>query len=120
LEAAEMTEYVVRFFLGGIVVSAFAMVGDILRPKSFAGLFGAAPSVALATLGIAVYQHGAGYAALQSGAMIAGAIALAVYSVIVCQLLMRAHVMALPATLISLAVWLIVAFGLLTSFGAVT
>jgi hypothetical protein len=33
---------------------------------------------------------------------------------------MRAHVMALPATLISLAVWLIVAFGLLTSFGAVT
>jgi hypothetical protein len=37
-----MTEYVVRFFLGGLVVSAFAMLGDILRPKSFAGLFGAA------------------------------------------------------------------------------
>jgi hypothetical protein len=31
-----MTEYVVRFFLGGLVVSAFAMLGDILRPKSFA------------------------------------------------------------------------------------
>jgi hypothetical protein len=29
-----------------------------LRPKTFAGLFGAAPSVALATLGIAVYRHG--------------------------------------------------------------
>jgi hypothetical protein len=49
-----MTEYVVRFFVGGAVVSAFAMLGDALQPKSFAGLFGAAPSVALATLGIAV------------------------------------------------------------------
>jgi hypothetical protein len=44
-----MTEYVVRFLVGGIVVSAFATLGDILRPKSFAGLCGAAPSVALAT-----------------------------------------------------------------------
>jgi hypothetical protein len=44
-----MTEYVVRFLVGGIVVSAFATLGDILSPKSFAGLFGAAPSVALAT-----------------------------------------------------------------------
>jgi hypothetical protein len=61
-----MTEYVVRFLVGGIVVSAFATLGDILSPKSFAGLFGAAPSVALATLGIAVYRHGADYAARQS------------------------------------------------------
>lgn len=38
-----MTEYVVRFLVGGVVVSAFAMLGDVLRPKSFAGLFGAAP-----------------------------------------------------------------------------
>ena len=58
-----MTEHFIRFFVGGAVVSAFAMLGDLLRPKSFAGLFGAAPSVALATLGIAVYQQGADYAA---------------------------------------------------------
>ena len=31
-------------------MSAFAALGDSLRPKSFAGLFGAAPSIALATL----------------------------------------------------------------------
>jgi hypothetical protein len=35
-----MTEYVIRFLVGGAVVSAFAMLGDLLRPKSFAGLFG--------------------------------------------------------------------------------
>jgi hypothetical protein len=51
-----MSEYVIRFLVGGAVVSAFSMLGDVLKPKSFAGLFGAAPSVALATLGIAIYR----------------------------------------------------------------
>jgi hypothetical protein len=115
-----MTEYVVRFLVGGIVVSAFAMLGDLLRPKSFAGLFGAAPSVALATLGIAVHQHDAGYPALQAQAMIAGAIALAIYSVVVCHLLVRTKLRAVMATLLSLVVWLIVAFGLLIFAGGQT
>lgn len=115
-----MTEYVVRFLVGGVFVSAFAMLGDILRPKSFAGLFGAAPSVALATLGIAVYRHGADYAALQSHAMMAGAIALAAYSVVVCQLLVRVRLRAAPATLVSLVIWTIVAFGVLTLAGGQT
>jgi hypothetical protein len=112
MEAAEMSEYVLRFLVGGAVVSAFALLGDVLRPKSFAGLFGAAPSVALATLGIAIYHHGAAYAGLQSFSMMAGAIALAIYSVVVCHLLFRARLRALPATLLSLVVWLIAAFGL--------
>ena len=115
-----MTEYVIRFLVGGVVVSVFAMLGDLLRPKSFAGLFGAAPSVALATLGIAVYRHGPGYAAQQSWAMTAGAIALAVYGHVVCQLLIRAQLRAAPATLLSLVVWLIVAFGLFTLAGGQT
>jgi hypothetical protein len=114
MEKSKMTEYVVRFLVGGIVVSAFAMLGDILRPKSFAGLLGAAPSVALATLGIAVYQHGAGYAALQTHTMIAGAIALGVYGVVVCHLLVRTPLRAALATMASLVIWAIVAFGLLT------
>jgi hypothetical protein len=115
-----MTEYVVRFLVGGVAVSAFAMLGDMLRPKSFAGLFGAAPSVALATLGIAVCRHGATYATQQSWAMTAGAIALAVYSIFVCHLLIRARLRAAPATLLSLVVWLIVAFGLLMLPGGQT
>jgi hypothetical protein len=107
-----MTEYLVRFLIGGAVVSAFAMLGDVLRPKSFAGLFGAAPSVALATLGIAIYQHGESYAAVQTRSMMAGAVALAVYGVLVCQLLMRARMRALPATLLSIVVWLTASFAL--------
>jgi hypothetical protein len=112
-----MTEYVIRFIAGGLIVSAFATLSDMLRPKSFAGLLGAAPSVALATLGIAIYQHGAQYAAAESWTMMYGAVALACYSLVVCQLLMRAHLHALAATIVSLAVWLAVAFGLLASFG---
>jgi hypothetical protein len=120
LEEAKVSEYVLRFLIGGAVVSAFAMLGDVLRPKSFAGLFGAAPSVALATLGIAIYQHGAGYAAVQTGSMMVGAVALAVYSVVVCQLLVRARVRALPASLMSIVVWLAAAFGLWVVAGGQT
>jgi hypothetical protein len=58
-------EYLIRFLAGGLVVSAFAVLGDVLRPKSFAGLFGAAPSVALATLGLALWKEGRDYVSLE-------------------------------------------------------
>lgn len=112
-----MTEYLVRFIAGGLIVSAFAILGDMLRPKTFAGLLGAAPSVALATLSIAVVQHGPQYAAAESWTMIYGAIALACYSLAVCHLLMRFRLAALPATIAAFAVWLVVAFSLLARFG---
>ena len=112
-------EYLARFLIGGLAVSAFALLGDMLRPKSFAGLFGAAPSVALATLGMALLQHGAGYAVTQSRAMMSGAVALLVCSIVVCQLLMRGRWNALPATIAALAVWLLAALGLHLVVGAV-
>lgn len=112
-----MTEYVLRFIAGGVIVSAFAILGDMLRPKSFGGLLGAAPSVALATLGIAVVQHGPQYAAAESWTMIYGAVALACYSLAVCQVLMRLRLDALPATVLAFGAWLVVAFGLLAGFG---
>jgi hypothetical protein len=52
--------------------------------------------------------------------MMAGAIALAIYSVVVCQLLVRVRLRAAPAASLSLVVWLIVAFGLLTLAGGQT
>ena len=84
-----MTEYVIRFCLGGFAVSAFAVLGDLFRPKSFAGLFGAAPSVAVATLAIAFWNQGAAYAALEGRSMMIGSLALCLYSVAVCQLMKR-------------------------------
>jgi len=112
-----MSEYLVRFLLGGLVVSAFAILGDILRPKSFAGLLGAAPSVALVTLGLALSGHGRAYAAVEGHSMIWGAIALLLYSILVCQLLMRFQLNALSSTIASLPFWLLIAFGLRAMFG---
>lgn len=105
-------EYVVRFIAGGLAVSAFAILGAVFRPKSFAGLFGAAPSIALATLGIAIVQHGRGYAAVEARSMILGAMALGVYSVGCCRLLAKHKMSALSATGCMMVVWLICALGL--------
>jgi hypothetical protein len=99
-------DYVVRFLAGGAVVSLFAVIGDILRPKSFAGLFGAAPSVALATLTLAFLKQEPSYVALEGRSMVLGAFALALYSVTVCQMIVRWGASALIATTCAIAVWL--------------
>jgi len=100
-----------RFLLGGLIVSAFAALGDMVQPKSFAGIFGAAPSVALASLGITFVTKGGADAALDGRSMPAGAIALCVYSLLVAVLIWRRRWSALGAAAVATMVWLAVAFG---------
>jgi hypothetical protein len=107
-----MSELLVRFFIGGVVVSAFAVLGDVFKPKSFAGLFGAAPSVALATLGLTVATEGACYAATEARSMIAGAIAFFAYASLVSWVMMRYRLKALSVTVCSIPLWFGVALGL--------
>jgi Protein of unknown function (DUF3147) len=104
-------DIVIRFFVGGLVVAAFAVAGDILKPKSFAGLFGAAPSVALASLGLTIAKDGANYASIECRSMLAGAVALAVYSALVCVLLARTRTGPLAASTVSMLAWFAVSFG---------
>jgi Protein of unknown function (DUF3147) len=106
-----MLEYGLRFLVGGIAVSAFAALGDALRPKSFAGLFGAAPSIALATLVLTLSQKGAPFAAVEGRSMIVGAFALAAYSWTVCVLLKKSLMSSWAAAMAALVVWFAVAFG---------
>ena len=105
-----MGEIAIRFIIGGLFVSAFALIGDILKPKSFAGIFGAAPSVALATLGLTIAKNGKDYAALEARSMIAGASALLLYCLIVTWLLKRKQMRALAATSSAIGAWFVVAF----------
>jgi hypothetical protein len=105
-------ELVERFFLGGLIVSAFAVVGDVLRPKGFAGLFGAAPSVALATLTLTLLSDGKQYAALEARSMIAGAGAFLVYALVCVYLMAKRHLRSAPTTVALLPLWGICAFGL--------
>ena len=100
-----------RFLLGGALVSAFALLGDLFRPKTFAGLFGAAPSVALATLALTIGKHGAPYAGIEARSMVAGAVALFVFTSWVARSLARARRRALPTALAGLLVWAAVASG---------
>ena len=106
-----MKEILVRFLIGGIAVSFFSVLGDIFKPKSFAGLFGAAPSVALATLALAIRKEGSQYAAIEARSMIAASIAFFAYSSIVSSVLMHRATSARFAATVWLAVWAAVAFG---------
>jgi Protein of unknown function (DUF3147) len=107
-----LTDITVRFFIGGLVVSVFSLISDLLKPKTFAGLFGAAPSVALATLVLTVMKDAELYAAIEGRSMILGAIALLAYAAALSHILMRFRVSALPAALVLLIVWIGVATGL--------
>jgi Protein of unknown function (DUF3147) len=88
-----------ELLIGGVVVSLFAIIGDIMQPKSVAGLFGAAPSIALATLGLTISQHGKQYAAIEAHSMIFGAFAFLIYSVCVCGILARHKTAAHPTAI---------------------
>jgi uncharacterized membrane protein (GlpM family) len=111
-----MLDLILRFLIGGAVVSLFAMLGDVFRPKSFAGLFGAAPSIALATLGLTIHSHGHNYAAIEARSMVLGAIAFFVYANAVSYVLMRYRPRTPLATIGLMPIWFGVAFGLWTIF----
>jgi hypothetical protein len=108
-----MTDLVIRFLVGGIVVSLFAILGDVLRPKSFAGLFAAAPSVALATVSLTVHKQGRPYAAFEAKTMILGAVAFLLYAALASAVLRRGKLSALAVSIALMPVWFAVSFGLL-------
>ena len=107
-----MTETLIRFVVGGLFVSLFAVLGDVLKPKSFAGLFSAAPSVALASLILTIHSRGHGFAAAEARSMVLGAIGFFAYACAVCQIIMRYRLTASIVARASIVIWFVVAFTL--------
>ncbi len=105
-------EILTRMLIGGLAVSAFSALGDVFKPKSFGGLFGAAPSIALATLALTVSANGKQYAAIEARSMIAGTVAFFIYASAVSHLMMRYRPPALVVTCALIPIWATVAFGL--------
>jgi hypothetical protein len=105
-------EYAIRFAVGGISVCLFAAAGDVVKPKSFAGIFCAAPSISLATMSLIIFGEGKNVASIEARSMILGAFALLVYSWLCMRLMGKNRIHAFPATISSLGVWLACAFGL--------
>ncbi len=107
-----METVIIRFLVGGVVVGLFAALGDVLRPKSFAGLFGAAPSIALATIGLTIRQDGKAYAALECRSMMLGTVAFFIYALLVGWVLRRYKPSTLIASLTLMPAWFAVSLGL--------
>ncbi len=110
--SSSIGEMVARFVIGGVIVSLFAVVAEVLRPTSFAGLFGAAPSIALSTLGLTIVKHGSAYASSEARSMVLGAVAFFCYAAMASWVLLRYRKPALATTVGLLPVWFGVAFAL--------
>ncbi len=100
-----MCELVARFFAGGALVALFAVMGDIFTPKSFAGLFAAAPSVALATMLLTLHKEGDAFVAVEARSMIIGALAFVAYASVVARMLHRGRHHPTAVAVGALAVW---------------
>jgi hypothetical protein len=112
-----LKEILIRLIVGGVVVSVFALLGDLLKPKSFAGIFGAAPSVALATLALTVMKEGSEYASTEAKSMMIGAVGFFFYACLVSRLLLRWRLPVLPVTSLAMVLWFGCAFGLCFALG---
>jgi uncharacterized membrane protein (GlpM family) len=74
---------------GGSLVLAFALLSGGLEPKRFAGLFGAAPAVAIVGLSITLLDKGSHTGREEAIGMLAGAVGMVVYAAAAIPLLRR-------------------------------
>jgi uncharacterized membrane protein (GlpM family) len=92
---------------GGLFVVAFSLLGEAAVPKRFAGLFSAAPSIALGSLLVTALVSGRADARENAYGMIVGAAAL-VFAALVGFVFLRRHRAKASAAGVC-AVWLTVA-----------
>lgn len=102
-------DLVIRCLIGGVVVSLFAVLGDVIKPKSLAGITAAAPAVALATLVLTLHAKGVTYTSLECRSMLAGAAAYLLFALAVSQVQMRYKPKALVGAVTMLPLWAVTA-----------
>jgi len=90
---------------GGTLVVMFALLSEMLQPKRFAGLFGAAPAVAIAGLALTLASKGAHDARENAIGMLAGASGMLCYALVLVALMRR--VRPLVASALGLAAWVL-------------
>lgn len=104
----------VRVVAGGVLVVAFAMLSDALRPKMFSGLFSGAPSVATASLVVTGLAMGAAKDQKYAVGMIAGAIGLVFFSAAAAPLVK--HIGSVAGSALAWVAWAVPAFGIYLAF----
>ena len=78
----DVLSIVAKTIFGGVLVLVFAALSETLKPKRFAGILAAAPSVAIAGLAVGALSKGPADQSHAAQTMIAGAVALAVYAAV--------------------------------------
>jgi uncharacterized membrane protein (GlpM family) len=99
-----------KALLGGVLVLVFAALSETLKPKRFAGILAAAPSVAIAGLAVGAATKGPADQAHAAQSMVAGAVALAVYAAVAIVTLRRWG--PLKGAVAAFVAWLVVALAL--------
>ncbi|WP_214414400.1 DUF3147 family protein [Sphaerisporangium fuscum] len=97
----------VRGVFGGLLVMAFAMIGELVTPKRFAGIFAAGPSVALAGMIVTALHSGDRTLSESALGMIVGSVALVVYCAVAVPLVRRLG--AIAGSAVAVSVWAAVA-----------
>jgi len=101
---------IVRAVAGGCLVVAFALLSDRLKPKMFAGLFSAAPSVATASLFVTGFAMGPSRDQKYAMGMIAGAVGL-VFFCLAAAILVK-HLGAVAGSVLAWFAWAAPAFAI--------
>jgi Protein of unknown function (DUF3147) len=107
--------FAARALVGGLAVVAFSLVAEAGRPKRFAGLFAAAPSVAVASLAVTVLSKGAQGTVPYAEGMLIGSAGMLAYCLVSLYLIERLH--ALVGSILSWVAWFVVAGGLYFAVG---
>jgi uncharacterized protein DUF3147 len=107
--------FAARALVGGLAVVGFSLVAESGRPKRFAGLFAAAPSVAVASLAVTVLSKGAKATVPYAEGMLIGSAGMLAYCLV--SLYLIDHLHALAGSILSWIAWFAVAGGLYFAFG---
>ena len=103
----EVLILLIKGLAGGTLVLASALLAQGLTPKRFAGLFSAAPAVALAGLTVVLLDKGAHDAHENAAGMMAGAAGMVAYAAAVVPLLRRKR--AGVAAVLAIGAWTAIA-----------
>jgi hypothetical protein len=95
---------------GGLLVVVFALIGEVVKPKAFSGLFSSAPSVAVASLAITVVVEDAAKARADTAGMVVGGVGMTACCVVAATVIPK--VQALWGSVAAWMAWAAVALGL--------
>ena len=111
----EVVSVLAKTLCGGLLVLAFAALSEGLKPKRFAGIFAAAPSVAIVGLAVGSAAKGPLDQVAAARSMVVGAVALILCAAVLVPASRRWG--AVRASLFAGAVWVLAALVLYPAVG---